>query len=63
MITVLVSGSRPICRKLEVSASADWAAGKASIALDCPCQVFLREIRRVHTEAFGIYVMVALPTI
>lgn len=46
----------PICRELEVSASAYWARRvKPPSPWAIRDEVLLNKIRRVHTEAFGIY--------
>jgi len=49
-------GVEPICRELEVSASAYWARRTSPPSLrTVRDKVLLDEIQRVHTEAFGIY--------
>ena len=49
-------GVEPICRELEVSASAYWARRVRPPSLRAVRdKVLLGEIRRVHEEAFGIY--------
>ncbi len=49
-------GVEPICRELEVSASAYWARRVRPPSLRAARdKVLLGEIRRVHAEAFGIY--------
>ncbi len=49
-------GVEPICRELEVSASAYWARRTTPPSLrTVRDKVLLDEIQRVHTKAFGIY--------
>lgn len=49
-------GVEPICRELEVSASAYWARRTSPPSLrTVRDKVLLDEIQRVHTNAFGIY--------
>ena len=49
-------GVEPICREIEVSASAYWARKTRPPSLQAVRdKVLLGEIRRVHVKAFGIY--------
>jgi len=49
-------GVEPICRELEVSASAYWARKTRLPSLRTVCDEFLLgEIRRVHAESSGVY--------